>query len=187
MENDCIYSTYETEHLELKLSDPVFAEAVADYYRRNKAFLEPWEPVRSADFFTAAYQRSFLEEDVDDFIEGTHARFWIFIKGTQKIIGCVALNNMVMGPFCSSFLSYKLDGAYINQGLMAEAIAKVSEVAFGPLELHRLEANIMPRNGASLSVVEKLGFVNEGISKKYLKIGSVWEDHIHMVLLNEDR
>jgi ribosomal-protein-alanine N-acetyltransferase len=56
---------------------------------------------------------------------------------------------------------------------------------FGEYGLHRIEANIMPRNAASLRVVEKAGFHREGLAKKYLKINGVWEDHIHMVLLND--
>jgi ribosomal-protein-alanine N-acetyltransferase len=54
------------------------------------------------------------------------------------------------------------------------------------MSLHRIEANIMPRNQRSLRVVEKLGFVDEGLSRDYLKINEKWEDHIHMVLLNKD-
>ena len=53
------------------------------------------------------------------------------------------------------------------------------------LGLHRIEANIMPCNLPSLGVAEKCGFVREGLSRKYLKINGVWEDHIHMVRLNE--
>ena len=49
-----------------------------------------------------------------------------------------------------------------------------------------LEANIMPRNPASLRAAEKAGFVREGLSRRYLNINGVWEDHIHMVRLNED-
>lgn len=52
---------------------------------------------------------------------------------------------------------------------------------------YTLEANIMPRNRASLKVVEKLGFYNEGLATKYLKmINGKWEDHIHMVLRNTE-
>jgi ribosomal-protein-alanine N-acetyltransferase len=58
------------------------------------------------------------------------------------------------------------------------------DVAFGKLALHRIEANIMPRNTASMRVVAKLGFYDEGLAKSYLKINGKWEDHIHMVLLN---
>jgi ribosomal-protein-alanine N-acetyltransferase len=69
---------------------------------------------------------------------------------------------------------------------MTEAVAAVVELAFGPLQLHRVEANIIPRNMPSRRVVEKLGFVNEGLSPKYLKINGVWEDHMHYVVLNPD-
>ena len=48
----------------------------------------------------------------------------------------------------------------------------------------RVEANIMPRNTASRRAAAKAGFVEEGLSRKYLKINGVWEDHIHMVRLN---
>jgi len=43
----------------------------------------------------------------------------------------------------------------------------------------------MPKNQRSLRVTEKLGFYNEGIAQKYLKINGIWEDHVHMVLLND--
>lgn len=57
---------------------------------------------------------------------------------------------------------------------------------FNDFGIHRIEANIMPKNKRSLRVVEKLGFYNEGIANKYLNINGKWEDHIHMVLLNDN-
>ena len=68
---------------------------------------------------------------------------------------------------------------------MTMAVDMVTAYAFSVLGLHRLEANVMPRNKASLRVLEKNGFLNEGLSKYYLNINEVWEDHIHMVKLNE--
>lgn len=97
----------------------------------------------------------------------------------------VALNGIVWGSFCSCFLGYKLDKDHLRQGLMIEAVQECVRIAFEELGLHRIEANIMPRNLPSLGVAEKCGFVREGISRKYLKINGVWEDHIHMVRLNE--
>lgn len=41
----------------------------------------------------------------------------------------------------------------------------------------------MPGNTASLKVLVKDGFEGEGLSKSYLKINGVWEDHVHMVRL----
>lgn len=68
---------------------------------------------------------------------------------------------------------------------MTETVNEVVRYAFESLGLHRIEGNIMPRNKASIGVVEKCGFVNEGTSRKYLKINGVWEDHIHFVKINE--
>ena len=68
---------------------------------------------------------------------------------------------------------------------MTEAVNECVRIAFEELGLHRIEANIMPKNKASLGLARKCGFREEGISPKYLKINGVWEDHIHMVKLNE--
>ena len=69
---------------------------------------------------------------------------------------------------------------------MSMAVSMITQYAFEELHLHRIEANVMPRNQASLRVLQKIQFENEGISKYYLKINGVWEDHIHMVKINYD-
>lgn len=69
---------------------------------------------------------------------------------------------------------------------MSFAISLIVKFAFDNLRLHRIEANVMPRNKASLRVLEKNNFINEGLATKYLQINGIWEDHIHMVLLNEN-
>jgi ribosomal-protein-alanine N-acetyltransferase len=68
---------------------------------------------------------------------------------------------------------------------MSEAVRTVVELAFSRYRLHRVEANIMPANHASIRLVENLGFVNEGYSSRYLQIAGVWEGHCHYVMLNE--
>ena len=69
---------------------------------------------------------------------------------------------------------------------MTEAVNQVVTYAFDSLGLHRIEGNIMPRNKASIGVAKKCGFAEEGLSRKYLKINGVWEDHLHFVRLNEE-
>jgi ribosomal-protein-alanine N-acetyltransferase len=91
----------------------------------------------------------------------------------------------VYGAFLSCFVGYKLDAEYVNRGYMTEALRRVAEFAFADIGLHRLEANIMPRNGASLRIMQKLGFECEGISSRYLMIDGVWEDHARYVLFSD--
>ncbi|WP_017415469.1 GNAT family N-acetyltransferase [Clostridium tunisiense] len=177
---------YETERLVLKVIDKSYAELVIDYYLNNKCFLEQWEPVKKKEFYTKQYQEEQLDKELSSIENNNALRLWIFKKEDEnRIIGTVGFSNIVRGAFLSCTLGYKLDKDEINKGYISEAIQKGIEVMFNEFGLHRIEANIMPKNNRSMRVVEKLGFYNEGLAYKYLKINGKWEDHIHMVLLNE--
>jgi [ribosomal protein S5]-alanine N-acetyltransferase len=177
---------YETERLLLKTLDGSHAAMVLDYFERNRRFLEEWEPARPEGFYTREYQAGLLENDRATISNGTMTKLWIFKKeGDGRIIGSVSLANIVLGAFQSCHMGYRLDCAEINHGYMTEAAARGVAIAFGERKLHRIEANIMPRNARSLRVAEKLGFHHEGLARQYLKINGVWEDHVHMVLLND--
>jgi ribosomal-protein-alanine N-acetyltransferase len=52
--------------------------------------------------------------------------------------------------------------------------------------LHRIEASIRPENQASRRVVEKLGFREEGLRRRYLHIDGAWRDHLCYALTVED-
>ena len=67
-----------------------------------------------------------------------------------------------------------------------EAVGAVLRFAFGPLGLHRVQAGVMPRNAASIAVVKKLGFREEGLSARYLQIAGTWEDHVTFAMTSED-
>lgn len=173
----------QTDRLTLKSIDEAYAPQVLDFVSRNKSFLEEWEPKREQEYFTLETHKNILHDEFVKMQDGQLFKVWLFKN--DEIIGSAALSNIVRGIFQSCHLGYKIDRDESNKGYMTEALRKVIGVAFEQLLLHRIEANIMPRNYASLKVVEKLGFYNEGLAKKYLKINGVWEDHIHMVLLNE--
>lgn len=181
-----ILRCYETERLSLELPCPELAPQILDYYLRNREFLKPFDPVRDEGFFSIEQMQKDIAADQDALARGTLLRFWIRPKGDEKVIGTVALSNIVYGAFLSCFLGYKLDGAALRMGYMTEAAGQLIRIAFSELGLHRIEANIMPRNLASLGVARKLGFEDEGTSPKYLRINGVWEDHTHMVLRNRD-
>jgi ribosomal-protein-alanine N-acetyltransferase len=181
---DNIY--FETERLILKTIDESFTSLVLDYYIRNREFLEKWEPVREEEFYTAEYHRNDLKGELDRIKNGQSLRLWILKKeDINNIIGNIGYSNIVRGCFQSCHLGYKLDRQNVNKGFITEALNTSIDYVFNKLKLHRIEANVIPDNYPSIRVLEKLGFYNEGISKKYLKINGKWQDHIHMVLLNE--
>lgn len=177
----------ETNRLYLISSRESLVDKLLDFHSRNKEFLSSFEPLKEEGFYTLEYHKKLLQDEIIRTANGNMMKFYIFSKkDNDRIIGTVALSNIVRGGFLSCFLGYKMDKKELNKGYMTEAINKVIDYAFNKMKLHRIEANIMPRNKASLRVVEKLRFINEGMSKKYLRINGIWEDHIHMVILNEE-
>jgi ribosomal-protein-alanine N-acetyltransferase len=178
---------YEIERLLLKIVDKSNAQMVTDYYLRNKSFLAEWEPVREPEFYTTQFREQELDKEFNNIVNGTTLKLWIVKKEDEsKVIGAFSFNNIIRGAFLSCYLGYNLDGQEINQGYMTEALRKGIEIIFDEYKLHRIEASILPRNVRSAAVLEKLGFVNEGLSRDYLKINGKWEDHFHMVLLNDN-
>lgn len=177
----------QTERLILRTLDESHAEKVLEYHLLNQDFLSAWEPVRDDSFYTLESTQEMLKKDLQNLQQGMSYKLWIFKKedSEQNIIGAISLNHIIRGAFQSCLLGYKLAGTEINQGYMTEALKIAIDFAFTDLKLHRIEANIMPRNLPSLRVVEKLNFYYEGFAKKYLKINGKWEDHLHMVKLNE--
>lgn len=175
----------EKDGLQLVPAHTDLADPLVEYYIRNKDFLEPFDPKREPEFFTREHQLSILKKEMDDWDRKTACRFYIKLASCpDEIIGSFSIGNIVWGAFCSAFLGAKLDYRYINRGYMTTVLNMIVDYAFNELKLHRLEANVMPRNKRSLRVLEKCNFEYEGISRYYLQINGVWEDHVHMVKLN---
>lgn len=177
----------ETPRLVLTTLDDTFAQQVLDFFVRNREHLEPWEPARLPGFYQLEFQRRQLAFDQLKMSTGQLLKVWMFEKDDVEltnIIGSVVVSEIMRGCFLSAFLGYRMDKDYQGRGFMTEAVGEVVKYAFEELGLHRLEANIMPRNKASLRVVEKLGFYEEGVGIKYLYINGRWEDHVHMVIRN---
>jgi len=63
-------------------------------------------------------------------------------------------------------IGYALGRPYWGSGYMQEALKALLRYAFQTLDLNRLEADIDPRNLASASVLERLGFVKEGLLRE---------------------
>ncbi len=178
---------YETQRLYLRVLNEWDVDTVLSYFVQNEEFLAPWEAQRPEYFFTSAYQSMQLRGEMLQMKEGRMLRLWMFAKeDSDRIIGSLCYSSIVYGCFLSCFLGYRLSAENANRGYMSEAVARGNEVMFSEYGLHRIEANIMPRNAASLRVVQKLGFAEEGLAKRYLKINGIWEDHVHMVLLNDN-
>lgn len=174
-----------TERLYLEPPSSVDASAVQSFFIDNKVFHAPWEPLRNDDFYELEHLRSMLVNQDLENLNGTALYLYLIRAGEDEVIGSVALTNIIYGAFRSCFLGYRMARNQTSHGYMTEAIEQVIHIAFERYRLHRIEANIMPGNHASVRLVEKLGFIEEGYSSRYLRIAGIWEGHCHFVLLND--
>jgi ribosomal-protein-alanine N-acetyltransferase len=115
---------------------------------------------------------------------GTSLPFAVRVEG--RLAGQVTVDNVVRGALRSGSLGYWMDREATGRGLASLAVALVCDHAFGPAGLHRLQADIRPENGPSRRLVERLGFRQEGLLRRYLDIDGDWRDHLSYALLAED-
>ena len=108
----------------------------------------------------------------------------LVLAGTE-IAGFVTLSEVVRGSFQNAFISYGAVQRYAGRGIMTAGMRLVLNEAFGPLALHRVEANIQPGNRPSAALVRRLGFVLEGFSERYLQVAGQWRDHERWAITRE--
>ena len=104
----------------------------------------------------------------------------------DALVGVFVLSQIFRKAFQNAYLGYYGSEEHAGQGYMTAAMGLVLDHAFGPLRLHRVEANIQPENKASLALAQRAGFRREGFSPNYLKIGGRWCDHERWALLAEE-
>jgi ribosomal-protein-alanine N-acetyltransferase len=102
------------------------------------------------------------------------------------VVGNLSLVHIVRGVLQACTLGYALAAEAQGQGYMLEAVRGSVAYAFGPLGLHRVMADYMPRNRRSAAVLRQAGFVIEGYAREYLLINGRWEDHVLSAITNGD-
>jgi [ribosomal protein S5]-alanine N-acetyltransferase len=104
----------------------------------------------------------------------------------DRFVGEINLSSVQRGPYQNAYVGYWIDEAAAGNSYVPEAFVVLCRFAFEELALHRLQASIIPRNGPSNRVAEKLGLRNEGVAQRYLEINGVWEDHTRYAITSED-
>ncbi|MDF3068151.1 MAG: hypothetical protein K0R38_3752 [Polyangiaceae bacterium] len=112
-------------------------------------------------------------------------KFFVCLED-RRICGVINLSEIVRGSFQSAYMGYYALSPHSGKGYMSAGIDLVLERAFGELRLHRVEANIQPRNRRSIELVRRAGFRLEGVSQRYLRIAGRWRDHERWAITVED-
>ena len=146
--------------------------------RASRGLHRPWShPPTTATAF---------RELVSDGSE-TDARLVICRNEDDAIVGYFGLGQIFYGHFRNAYLGYYAFEPFAGEGYMREGLELVLRYAFEDLRLHRVQASIQPENERSIALVRGGGFRNEGLARRYLKIGGRWRDHEHWAITVEDR
>ncbi len=147
--------------------------------RDSRSLHSPWVyPVADPAAFDA-----WLEEGRND----RTARLLVCRNSDGAMAGVFNLSEIVRGGFQCAYLGYWAFSPFDGKGYIREGMELVLRHAFGPLGLHRIEANIQPGNARSRALARAAGFRLEGFSPRYLKIGGEWRDHERWAITVEDR
>jgi ribosomal-protein-alanine N-acetyltransferase len=168
------------------------APQMADYpewsglRERSRDFLTPWEPTWPADDLTRGAFRRRVRRYAEDLRADQAYAFFLFRKQDNALLGGMTLANVRRGVAQAGSLGYWMGAPFAGRGYMTAAVKALVPFAFGALRLHRLEAACIPTNMASIRLLERTGFVREGIARQYLCINGMWQDHLLYGLVTTD-
>ena len=153
---------------------------------RSREHLRPWEPVWPHDDLTRTSLRRRVRHYQREARDDAGYAFGVFNEHGRELYGGLTLTNVRRGVTQAASLGYWLGLPFVGRGFMTDAVRTAVHYAFDELRLHRIEAASMPSNTGSINVLQRVGFVREGLARRYLKINGVWQDHVLFALLAED-
>jgi RimJ/RimL family protein N-acetyltransferase len=127
--------------------------AVARYWS-----FPPWTEREQA----AAYVAPLLAAPADD---ATMLPWAIADRSTDELVGTTTIFALHREQRRAE-IGYSLQRTRWRQGLAREAVTRALVHGFEELGLRRFEADIDPRNAASVALVERLGFRREGLLRE---------------------
>jgi ribosomal-protein-alanine N-acetyltransferase len=150
----------------------------------NIDWLRPWEATSPEPVAIGLAFRQVVRQFDHEAGQGRLQPFVIETEG--RLVGQMHLFGIAWGSLRSASAGYWVAESVAGQGIAPFALAAACDHAFLVLGLHRVEVNIRPENTASLRVVEKLGFREEGLRRRYLHIDGRWRDHRSFAVTSED-
>jgi RimJ/RimL family protein N-acetyltransferase len=103
----------------------------------------------------------------------------------DRIIGTVTLCAFAL-EHRRCEIGYALGADHWGQGYAGEALRRVLAFAFDELDLARIEADVDPRNEASIRLLERLRFQREGLLRARWRVAGEVQDALIYGLLRED-
>lgn len=134
---------------------------------------------------STAQARALLEHIRESFRKQDLFQWGIALQNENHIIGTCTLAQLDASNRRAE-IGYVLARTYWGQGLMHQALPALVDFAFTTLMLNRIEADVDPRNAASLRLLERLGFQREGLLRERWIVGDEIQDSVLLGLLRRE-
>lgn len=139
----------------------------------------------SAPWTELAQAERLIAQDQLDLATGEHVRLGLERRADGALLGTCTLFKIHAGNRRAE-LGYGLAPWHWGQGYAQEAVGALLDWGFGPLALHRVEADIDPDNHASAKLLRRLGFRLEGrLRERWFVNGVVSDSEIYGLLAPE--
>lgn len=115
----------------------------------------------------------------------TGFRWGITLQNENKVIGSCGFHNWDKRHHRAE-IGFELTRQHWNQGIMAEALRAITQFGFLDLHINRIQAVVEPENFASLGLLKKLGFNQEGLLAQYEFTSGKYDDLIMLAKLKRD-
>jgi len=112
----------------------------------------------------------------------TMLKWGVALRDSNHVIGTTTLFNLSLDNGRAE-LGYAMGRAHWGKGYMHEALQALLSHAFEAMQLRRLEADVDPRNAASIRTLERLGFQREGFLRERWHVNGEIQDALFYGLL----
>ena len=112
-------------------------------------------------------------------------KWGLALRDSNSVIGTTTLFNLSLDNGRAE-IGYALGRAHWGKGYMNEALKALVQHAFEVMELRRLEADVDPRNAASIRTLERLGFQREGFLRERWHVNGEIQDALFYGLLRRE-
>ena len=129
----------------------------------------------------AKMQREIAEGNVKE----TMMKWGLALRESDSLIGTTTLFNLNLDNGRAE-IGYAMGRAYWGKGYMHEALEALVSHAFEVLQMRRLEADVDPRNAASIRTLERLGFQREGFLRERWHVEGEIQDALFYGLLRRE-
>ena len=126
-----------------------------------------------------------MNEIQEGFRQQTLLKWGIARRADDALIGTTTLYNLDFSNRRAE-MGYALGREHWGQGYMAEALQALLAYCFEVLDLRRIEADVDPRNTASIQTLERLGFQREGFLRERWEVDGEIQDALFYGLLREE-